>query len=194
MDGEICPICCGTERETSLACPLECEYLREAHKREKPAPISERDLAYPDVRVTEDFVAAHEELLLFSIYSLLQGALRTENAFDADILAALEAIIQTRRTLQSGVIFETRAENRIAGSVQRLLAASLNDYDTAREQREGLSATSNATVIAILVFLLRIGQQNINGRPRGRMFIDLLRQMTPDRGVERSANEPAIIL
>jgi hypothetical protein len=44
----------------------------------------------------------------------------------------------------------------------------------------------------MLVFLHRIGQQNLNGRPKGRMFIDMLHGMTPDIGVDEQV--PSIIL
>ncbi len=33
--GEICSVCCGTERENTIACPFDCTYLREARLREK---------------------------------------------------------------------------------------------------------------------------------------------------------------
>ena len=33
--GHICPVCCGTERENTVSCPLDCPYLREARVREK---------------------------------------------------------------------------------------------------------------------------------------------------------------
>jgi hypothetical protein len=177
----------------SLSCPLECEYLQEGHRREKPVAISEKELAHPDIRVTEEFVRDHEELLLFCIYSLVQAALRTPNAIDADVMTALEALIQTHRTLESGLVYQTRAENAIAAAVQNSFTASLSNYQKLREEREGLSQARNAEVLAVLVFLYRIGQQNQNGRPRGRMFLDLLRQMTPeqDRVDERA---PSIIL
>src|SRR4051812_26369368 len=74
--GDICTICCGTEREVSLSCPLSCEYLQEAHKREQPVPL-EGQPANADIRVTEEFLRDHEELFLFATYSLLQAALRT---------------------------------------------------------------------------------------------------------------------
>jgi hypothetical protein len=51
-------------------------------------------------------------------------------------------------------------------------------------QREGLGSIRNADMLAILVFLHRLGQQNQNGRPRGRMYLDLLRQMLPKGGIE----------
>src|SRR5437764_1807350 len=77
VNGESCTICCGTVREVSLTCPLHCEYLEEAHKREKPVDVPDGKLSNSDIRVSEEFLREHEELLLFSIYSLLQAALRT---------------------------------------------------------------------------------------------------------------------
>jgi hypothetical protein len=191
VNGDICTICCGTEREVSLSCPLECEWLQEAHRHERPVPIDEAEISNPDILVTEEFIGEHEELLLFCIYSLIQAALRTQGAVDTDIVAVLEASIQTHRTLESGLVYETRAENSIAASVQRAFSASLADYQKLRSEREGFSYR-NAEILAVLVFLHRLGQQHQNGRPRGRMFLDLLRQMTPESGVEERA--PSIIL
>jgi hypothetical protein len=190
--GEICPLCCGTEREVTLACPLECEYLREAHRREKPMPLPQGQLSNPDIAVSEEFVRSHEEFLLFCIFSLVQAALQTPGAVDSDVIDALEALIQTHRTLESGLYYETRARNTIAAGVQRSFEASLADYQKLRTEREHLSPGRNVEVLAILVFLHRLGQQNQNGRPRGRMYLDLLRHMTPEVGVEAQA--PSIIL
>ncbi len=193
VQGDICTICCGTEREISLSCPLECEYLREAHKHEKPLPVTEAQLAAnSDIAVSEELLSKHEEFLLFCIYSLVQAAVRTPGAVDTDVLAVLEAEIQTHRTMSSGLFYETKPENMVALAVQRSFAASLADYQKLQSEREPLSPVRDSTVLAILVFLHRIGQQNQNGRPRGRMFLDLLRQMTPEPSVEERA--PSIII
>jgi hypothetical protein len=192
VNGDICTLCCGTEREVTLTCPLECEYLRESHRREKPAPLSNGQLANPDITVSEEFIRSHEEFLLFCIYSLVQAAVRTPSAVDSDFIDALEALIQTHRTLESGLYYETRAQNSIAAGIQRSFEASLADYQKLRTEREHLSPVRNVEILAILVFLHRLGQQNQNGRPRGRMYLDLLRQMTPEQGIEMQA--PGIIL
>jgi hypothetical protein len=184
VHGDICTLCCGTEREVSLSCPLECESLQEAHRHEKPLPVNEKDLSNPDVEVSEGLIGEQEELLLFCIYSLVQAAARTEGAIDADVMAALEALIKTRRTMESGLFYESRPENVLAQSVQRSFAASLAEYEKLRVERESLSPVRNSHVLTVLVFLHRIGQQNQNGRPRGRMFTDLLRQMTPEKSVK----------
>jgi hypothetical protein len=192
VHGDICTICCGTEREVSLTCPLECVYLQDAHQHEKPVPLAADQMLYQDVDVSEDFLRSHEELVMFCTYTLLQAAQRTPGVIDTDVLAALEALIQTYRTLESGLIYETRPENSVAASVQRAFAASLEDYQKIRAEREGLAGLRDSEILATLVFLYRLGAQNQNGKPRGRMFLDLMRHLVPDTQVEDSA--PSIIL
>jgi hypothetical protein len=190
--GDICPLCCGTEREVTLTCPLECEYLAEAHRREKPMPLPDGQLANPDINITEEFIRSHEEFLLFCVFSLVQAALQTWGAVDSDVIDALQALIQTHRTLESGLYYESRAQNTVAARIQRSFEASLADYQKLRTEREHLSPVRNVEILAVLVFLHRLAQHNQNGRPRGRMYLDLLRRMTPEMGVEAQA--PSIIL
>src|SRR5579884_2296576 len=124
VQGDICTVCCGTEREVSLSCPLECEYLQEAHRHEKPLPLSPNEISNSDIRVSEEFMAAHEELLLYCIYSLVQAAVKTSGAIDTDVMQALEALIQTHRTRETGLVYESRPENVVAASVQRMFTES----------------------------------------------------------------------
>lgn len=182
--GQICTICCGEQREVILLCPLDCEFLREAHKREKTLIVPVEEISHPKIEITEDFVRSHEELLLFCVYSLVQAALRTPHAVDVDVLQALEALLQTRKAAESGLIYKIKAENAVAASIQHKFAESLKGYQTER--------AADSDVFKILVFLHRIGQQNLNGRLKGRMFIGLLQSMTPDTGVDERA--PSIIL
>lgn len=192
LQADICAICCGTEREVSISCPLDCEYLREAHLREKALPVDPKN-AHQDVDVSEEFIRQHEELLLFSIYSLLQAALRTPGAVDTDALEALDALIKTYRTAESGLIYESRAENAVAAAVQRAFSASLADYQKIRAERESsLAPLRDKEILGILVFLSRFGRQNLNGRPKGRLFLDMLSRMTPQQRIDERA--PSIIL
>jgi hypothetical protein len=192
VSGEICPLCCGEQREVTLLCPLDCQYLREARKHEKTVEVPVEAISNPTVEISEEFLREREELMLFCIYSLVQAALRTPHAVDTDVLESLEALIQTRRTAESGLIYETRAGNMVAASIQQKFSDSLKNYETERQQRESLTRYADADIFKMLVFLHRIGQQNSNGRLKGRMFIDLLRGMTPDTGVDERA--PSIIV
>jgi len=166
--------------------------LREAHEREKPLPIDPKNSIEPGVDVSEDFLRKNEEFLLFAIYSLLNAAVRTPGAVDTDALEALDALIKTHHTAESGLIYESRPENLVAAAVQRGFSASLADYEKIRAERDSLSPLRSKDVLRILVFLRRFGQHNLNGRPRGRMFLDVLRKMTPEERIEDRA--PSIIL
>src|ERR1700684_708001 len=80
--GDICTLCCGTEREVTVNCPLDCEYLREAHKHEKPIPVDPATLPNRDVPVSEPFLQENQEFLIFLAVSLARAALRTPQIAD----------------------------------------------------------------------------------------------------------------
>jgi hypothetical protein len=192
VSGDICNICCGTEREVTLSCPLGCVYLVEGHRHEKSLPVDPKDVTHPEIEITEAFIRDHEELLLFAIYSMLNATLKTEGAVDTDVLQALDALIKTQLTAQSGLVYETRAENTIAAAIQRGFSASLVDYEKVRAERESLAPIKSSEIFKILVFLRRFGEQNLNGKPKGRMFLDILKHMTPEQRVDERA--PSIIM
>lgn len=190
VQGDICTLCCGAEREVSLSCPLECEYLQEAHQHERPIPVSD-EMPNPDISVKEEFLVSHEKLLVFSAFALSGIAANTPGAVDSDVIAALEALIQTYKTLDSGLVYETRAANNIAARVQRDFSDFLKDYEKGERERHGFSLR-NSDILTMLVFLHRAGRLNQNGRPRGRMFMDVLRRMGVDAGIKHQS--PGIIL
>ena len=169
-------MCCGNQREVNIFCPLDCQYLREARLHEKPPAIDPKNLPNSDIRIHEQFLRDHEELVLFCTFTLADAALRTPGAVDSDVLAALAALIRTYRTSESGLVYETRAEDRVAAAVQELFERSLADFQKTRQEKEGLSSFRNAEVLGVLVFLERSALTNQNGRPKGRAYIDFVRE------------------
>ena len=64
--GDICSICCGTEREVTVDCPLDCEFLQEARRHEKaPQPRSGADSPTGTSRSPRSFWRTNEQLLTF---------------------------------------------------------------------------------------------------------------------------------
>ena len=181
----ICAICCGTEREVSISCPLDCVYLREARVHESKSKHDHEEHAkpqpmpHPDVPLTEDFLDRHTDLLAFCGTSLLQASLETPGAVDQDAVDALEALIRTQRTLESGLVYQTRAADRVAAAIQARMETAFEDYQRRRHEREGLAGYRTVEILGVLVFLLRLSSRVVNGRPRGRAFIDYLSQQMP---------------
>lgn len=193
MQGDICAICCGTEREQTVHCPLDCEYLQEARKREQPA-VADPD-AFPnrDVRVSEKFLREQEPLLVLLSVALLRAAMEIPNVVDADVKGALEGLIRTYRSLESGLYYESRPENTIAAGVFSAIQDAVAEYRQSVLKRSGLQTVRDADVLGILVFLQRMEIQQDNGRRLGRAFIDFLRVHFPEVLKPAAAASPLIV-
>src|SRR5215472_11837012 len=105
--GELCTICCVTEREVSVHCPLDCVYLQDARQHDKIPDVDPDKFPNQDIKVTDEFLHENEELLVFLGRSLTSAALAAD-VVDSDIREALDALIRTYRTLESGIYFDTR--------------------------------------------------------------------------------------
>ncbi len=176
--GDICPVCCGTERENTIDCPLDCEHLQDARRHERPAPFAADDLPNKDIHVTEEFLRDHEPVFLWLIIDVAR-AMEKERAVDLDLREALESLIRTYRTLKSGLIYETRPQNPYAAAIQDALMESIEELRKKMTEEAGMHTLRDAEVFGVLVFLQRLEIQHNNGRRRGRAFFDFLRTSLP---------------
>jgi hypothetical protein len=172
--GDICTICCGTEREVSVDCPLDCEYLREAHKHEKPTPLDAGAMPNRDVPVSEEFLADNQEFLVFLAQALGHAALSNPAITDFDIREALEAAIRTRRTLSSGLLYESLPANPLAAGLCRRLNEAIAEFHQKEAERLGIHKTRESVALGLLVFLQHFEISYNNGRRRGRAFLEAL--------------------
>lgn len=181
MEGDICAVCCGTEREVSITCPLDCEYLLEARKHEKPQPIAQP--LHPEVEITENFMERHELLFAAVSQHLVAAADTQAGVIDADMREMLAATIRTLKTADSGLIYTTHAENAIATAVQDSFTQRFGEW-RAQVEKRAVEANipgpmvKDADVMKVLVFLHRLSEQFNNGRPRGRAFLSLVSDWT----------------
>jgi len=105
-------------------------------------------------------------------------ALATPGAADADVREAMESLVRTYRTRQSGVVYESRPANRWRRPYSTRAQAAVPAFLRAEQQEFGMSRTRDADVLGILVFLERMGLANDNGRRLGRTFLGLLWEFT----------------
>lgn len=172
--GEICSLCCGQEREVTVSCPFECEFLQEARQHERLPELEEAAFPNRDIPVTEGFLRENEELMILLGRATLDAGLQNPDIIDNDVREGLEALIRTYRTLQSGLYYETRPPNPMAAflydHIQRVVAEVRQAM-----QESGRTPIRDAAVLGVLAFLQRTEIQNNNGRRKGRAFLDFLR-------------------
>ena len=180
IGGDICSICCGSEREVTVSYPLDCPYLVEARQHDKPPVAAAGPLPNQDVRISEEFLRDHEPLLIFLGAKLLEASLEMAGVVDSDVQEALESLIRTYRTLESGLYYETRPANLLAAGIHQKIQDAVQELRKELGEK-GSAPIRDAEILGILVFLERVGLHQRNGRPRGRSFIDYLRGYFPQK-------------
>jgi len=176
--GEICSICCGTEREVTVHCPLDCEHLQEARLHDKTPELDPANVPNHDIRVSEQFVRDREDLLMFLSRALLGAALET-SAIDFDVREGLASLIKTYKTLESGLYYESLPPNPIAGAIHQRLRQAVEEFRREEHQRTGVHSVRDADALGLFVFLQQLELAHNNGRKLGRAFLDFVRSFFP---------------
>ena len=174
VHGEICALCCGTERENSVTCPLDCVYLQEAHRyeweRRGEKPLAE--IPHEKYELDDNFLYHHGVLVEKLGATLLQRALELPATQDSDVREALDALIRTRETLASGIYYDTVPSAPVPEAIYRELQKNLEEQSKEQHIKED-------DVIRALVFLVRIAAARDNGRARCRAFLGFLQAAFP---------------
>ena len=190
---KICPVCCGTEREVTIDCPVDCAYLVSAHRYEEQHPRTlPADTPLLEVRLTSDVVHTHQQLLSAIAFTIARFCAEHHEANDLDVLEAIQSLAEAYKTLASGIVYEKLPQL----PVQRDLYTTLSNFLTESNQQKTTTSFGNAKdseLFQLLVFLYRMGLMHTNGRPRARRFIEYLRSQFPD-AKELKREESRIII
>jgi len=128
-----------------------------------------------------------EELI---VYGGRGKAARNWESYRA-IVASLKALAESYRTLSSGLYYEKPPDYLYQRELYQELKAALEEFQQAETQRQGLINTRNSDIRDALIYLTRLGAIRSNGRPKGRTFLDLIREVAPD---ERAKADSKIVL
>jgi hypothetical protein len=192
LPGEICAICCGEQREETIDCPLDCEYLQQAHLNEArnakdPAGVPNREF-----RLSRDFLEKNVDLVIALQYALLIGAFDNK-AIDNDVKEALEGLVQTYKTLGSGIVYESRPANPIAGLIYDSIQNRIAELRKAEDERAVHKLQDNH-ILSILVFLQQMEYAFNNGRKRGRSFLHNLGATMASVAAQQRSEQSSLIV
>jgi hypothetical protein len=177
---KICAVCCGTEREVLIDCPSDCSYLVAAHRYEDQHQRSlPRDTPLLDVKVAEDVIHTHQDLLSGLAFTAAKFSAAHPATTDPDVLAALEALAETYKTLSAGIFYEKPPDATLARELYGALAQFLNESKQQTAEHATAPPAKDSEVFSLLVFLYRMGLLRTNGRPRARRYLEFLRGQFP---------------
>lgn len=189
---KICAVCCGTEREATIDCPADCAYLLSAHRYEEQHPRSlPANNPLLEVRLSSDIVHQHPRLLSAMAFTIAKFCAAQPATADPDVLAALQALAESYKTLMAGIVYEQPPVLPLQHELYDSLAAFLAE---AKQQPEQASTGSfkDTDTFQVLVFLFRMGILRTNGRSRSRRFIEFLRSQFP--GAQQLKREESRII
>jgi len=172
----ICAVCCGTEREVTIDCPVDCPYLvASRHWDLERRAVDWSKVPFADVRIPASFVTEHEKLLLALSYALCRAAQENRLVADSDVLVALGALVEAYRTLSSGIYYEKPPDYRVQREVYDAVRMAVEEFRKAEAQARGMAGLRDGEIRDALTFLAQLGASRANGRPKGRAFLDFLR-------------------
>lgn len=182
LEREICAQCCGEGREETISCPLECEFLREARRHEKQRELDARQMPHPEIELSEQVMQQNQPLAIVTGRLLLVAAMEVQGTVDGDMGEALDALVRTLKTADSGLVYETRPTNGIAAAVMSRFQEEMEKFREHIAQQSGSHSVRDKDLLAVLVFWQRMEWQRRNGRRRGRAFIETLYGLLPEPG------------
>lgn len=182
--GKICTPCCAAEREETIDCPFDCPHLKESRAHEHKGLLEPDNFPYKEIRITDTFLRDHEDLLMGTGRAVLSAALESPRPTDRDTREALDALIQTYKTLDSGIYYETRPDSAYARDIMGRIQQRLQEFKESERQQAGFSRTRDGDIRALLIFLYRMALDRDNGRSRGKAFLDFLLQHFPPADVK----------
>ncbi len=125
---KICAVCCGTEREVSIDCPSDCSYLIAAHRYEDGHQRAlPPDTPLLDETISQDIVYTHQQLMAALAFSIAKFCAVHPDAVDTDVLAAIQSLAQTYKTLTSGIIYEKPPDAPLPRELYAALMAFLSE-------------------------------------------------------------------
>jgi hypothetical protein len=149
-----------------------------AHRYEDqhPRPLP-ADTPLLSVRLTSDIVHTHQQLLSAIAFTVAKFCSAEATAADVDVLAAIQALAESYRTLSSGIVYEKPPDIPVQKDLYNALSIFL--AETKQQGQSSFGTFKDSEVFHLLVFLFRMGLMRSNGRPRSRRFIGFLRGQFP---------------
>jgi hypothetical protein len=191
---KICSVCCGTEREVTIDCPSDCSYLVAAHRYEDEHQRTlPADTPLLDEKIPQDIVYTHQQLMAALAFSIAKFCAVQPATVDADVLAAIESLAHTYKTLSSGIIYEKPPDAPLPRELYAALIAFISEVKNQQAERAASAALKDLDLFYLWVFLYRMGLLRTNGRPRSRRFIEFLRSQFP-QSPELKREESRIIV
>ena len=199
-DSLICAQCCGEKRVLEIDCPESCKFLKAGREREaedyrkhlqKMDPMSQEK--HRKVLFDHQSVIAHLE------YAISRQRILARDLCDRDVVQAVNSLLETYRTEDTGLIYERTEDNLRIESLRRELREIIESYRNPEgEEGEGIVNPSNTRLqlgaaISCLEFIRSLASSYLKDRDSGSGYVDFLARIVPRKEAQKSIIVPGNI-
>ena len=132
-----------------------------------------------DVNLPSDVLHTHQQLMAAFAFTVAKFCASQPDATDPDVLAAIQSLAETYKTLRGGIYYEKPPDARLPQELYAALSGFIADLEQQQAQH-GNSALKDSDIFYVLVFLYRMGLLRTNRRPRSRRYIEFVRSQFPE--------------
>ncbi len=183
----ICSICCGTEREVTIDCPSDCAHLVDSRKNDMARlQVDWAKVPFPESKFNRSFAETNGQLLYFIDRAICKFAAEYRALVDTDVVSALQTLAESYRTQASGIIYEKPLDYALQRALYESLKAAILEFREKEAARVGMTTVRDSDVRDSLIFLTQLAAVHENGRPKGRAYLDLIRQQFPKEEFQKS--------
>jgi hypothetical protein len=179
----------------TIDCSPHCTYLMAAHRYEaehrQPLPAS--DFPYKAAQFPAEFVYERWPVVTGIAGTILRFQMEHRAINDGSVQLVLEALAETYRTLETGILYERPPDAPVARALYEHISAFLQEFRKREAERAGFPSLKDSEVFPLLVFMLRLLKQETNGRPRSRAFLGFLRERFPLPAAEQKEASRIIV-
>jgi hypothetical protein len=148
---------------------------------------------FAEIKFDRSFAETYGPLMVEIDYAVCQFAADHREVVDTDILVALQTLAETYRTQASGIIYEKPLDYPLQRALYEELKAAIAKFRKDEAQRVGMTTVRDSDVRDALIFLTQLCAIHMNGRPKGRAYLDLIRQQFP-KGEFQKAGSNILLL
>jgi len=168
---QICPVCCGEKRETEILCPADCVYLQAGREYESGRLAKHSRLPASTPKLWEPAFLERYYGVTLSIWKILaEERGRLNEMVDQDVQLALDGLLRTYKTLESGIYYDHAPEAFCAKSIYQAVKDFLEKANNSID--ESLPRLKTGEILDCLQFQKELALAIVLPRPKSRAFLD----------------------
>ena len=189
---QICPVCCGEKRESEITCPADCVYLQTGREYETERLARRSPSLARTPRLWEPAFLQRYYGITLSIWNILSEQRgRMVEIVDQDLQLALEGLLKTYRTLESGIYYDHAPASYSAKSIYEAVKAYLDKTHSSLD--ESVPRLKVSEILDCLQLQKELFDAISLPRPKSRAYLDHI-QSNVSQALPPQSQQSSIII